>query len=199
MQGTLWAGVVVSLCFLLFRFYVRLKIFRRLHFEDPFVFAAWLMNLVNAVIWQKTATELYLVIAVESGQIDMPLPEYISHVYIQLHALFASYLLYYTALWSVKLSFLFFFRNLGNDIRRQRIFWYCVFAYTIASYFTCLGIIDYKCLVEQKGLGKHSSAPRDRGLMNLPHSGMSKRPCRSLCKSLSSGSYLFRHYNRWPQ
>lgn len=156
--GTLWAGVTVSLFFLLFRFYVRVKIFRRLHIEDPFVLAAWLMNLVNAVIWQKTANKLYSVIAVESGQISMPPPEYDSNVYSQFHGLFASYLLYYTALWCVKLSYLLFFRNLGNSIRRQRILWYWVFAFTMASYVSCLCMIDYRCLVEPRGLARCETA-----------------------------------------
>ncbi|CAD6588374.1 MAG: hypothetical protein ASARMPRED_003539 [Alectoria sarmentosa] len=122
-KGTLWAGVAVSFCFLTFRVYVRLKIFRRLHIEDPFVLAAWLMNLANTIVWQKTAKKLYSVIAVESGQIFMPPPEYSSYLYIELQSLFASELLYYTALWSVKLSFLLFFRNLGNNIRRQMLLW----------------------------------------------------------------------------
>ena len=112
------------------------------------------MNLANAAIWQKNAKMLYVIIAVNSGQIPTPTPEQFSYVYTELHSLFASYLLYYTALWSIKLSFLLFFRNLGNDIRRQRIFWYCVLAYTIASYITCIGMIDYKCTMEPGGLGK---------------------------------------------
>lgn len=152
--GTLWAGVAVSFCFLLFRFYVRLKIFRRLHIEDPFVLAAWLMNVVNAAIWQKTANELYSVIGVESGHIAMPAPEYSSHIHVELHSLLASELLYYTALWSVKLSFLLFFRNLGNYIRRHMILWYCVLAFTIASYAVCLCMLDYRCLVEPRGIAE---------------------------------------------
>ena len=144
--------MAVSFCFLIFRFYVRLKIFRRLYIEDPIVFAAWLMTLANAVVWQKTANELYSVIAVESGQISMPPPEYLSYVYIQLHSLFASFVLYYTALWSVKLSFLLFFRTLSNSIRRQMILWYWVLAFTIASYVSCLCMMDFRCLVEPRGL-----------------------------------------------
>ena len=153
-QETLWAGVAVSFFFLLFRFYVRLKIFRRLHIEDALVLAAWLMNLANAAIWQKNSKNLYLFIAVESGQMARPAPEHFSYIYTEFHSMFASYILFYTALWSIKLSFLLFFRELGNDIRRQRIFWYCVLAYTVASYITCLGMIDYKCLLESGGLGK---------------------------------------------
>lgn len=193
----MWAGVAVSFCFLLFRFYVRLKIFRRLHIEDPFVLAAWLMNLANAVIWQKSANELYSVIAVESGQLTIPPPEYFSSVYIELHSLFASELLYYTALWSVKFSFLLFFRNLRNDIRRQMILWYWVLAFTIASYVGCLCMINYKCLVVPRGIGRQSPSPKEPGLRYL-HSGMSKRPRRSRCTSLSSICDRIRHYNRRP-
>ena len=111
------------------------------------------MNLANAAIWQKNAKTLYMVIAVNSGQIPRPTPEQSSYNYTELRCLFASYLLYYTALWSIKLSFLLFFRNIGNDIRRQRIFWYWVLACTVASYMACLGMIDYKCLLEPGGLG----------------------------------------------
>ena len=146
----------------MFRVYVRLKIFRRLHIEDPFVLAAWLMNLANTIVWQKTAKKLYSVIAVESGQIFLPSPEYSSYVYIEVRSLFASEFLYYTALWSVKLSFLLFFRNLGKDIRRQMILWYCVLAFTIASYIGCLCMMDYKCLVESRDLGKRFTSPRER-------------------------------------
>ena len=146
----------------MFRVYVRLKIFRRLHIEDPFVLAAWLMNLANTIVWQMTAKKLYSVIAVESGQIFMPPSEYSSYFYIELQSLFASELLYYTALWSVKLSFLFFFRNLGNNIRRQMILWYCVLVITIASYIGCLCMMDYRCLVESRGLGKCFTIPRER-------------------------------------
>lgn len=194
----MWAGVAVSFCFLVFRFYVRLRIFRRLHVEDPFVLAAWLMNLVNTVIWQKTANELYSVIAVESGQLPMPRPEYFSHVYIELHSLFAAEFLYYTALWSVKLSFLLFFRKLGNCLRRQMILWYCVLAFTIASYVGCLCMMDYRCLVGPRDLGKHSSSLRECGLIYTLQSGLSKCPRRSLCTYPSLTSHRIRHYNGWP-
>ena len=144
----------MSFCFLLFRFYVRLKIFRHLHVEDPFVLAAWLMSLANAVVWQKNANQLYTVIAVESGVVTIPPPELMPNIYVGLHSLFASSLLYYTALWSVKLSFLMFFRNLDNSIRRQKVLWYSVLAFTLASYIACLGMIDYRCVIEAGGLGK---------------------------------------------
>lgn len=116
------------------------------------------MNLAYAILWQSVAKKLYSVIAVESGQIYMPSPEFFSCVYIELHSLLASFLLYYTALWSIKLSFLLFFRNLCKPLRRQMILWYYVLGYTIVSYITCLCTIDYRCLATSGGLGKNSSS-----------------------------------------
>lgn len=116
------------------------------------------MNLAYAILWHNVANKLYSVIAVDSGQIRMPPPEYLSCVYVELHSLLASFLLYYTALWSIKLSFLLFFRKLCQSIRGQMILWYYVLGYTIVSYITCLGMIDYRCLARPGGLGKNSSS-----------------------------------------
>ena len=154
----MWAGVAISFCFLIFRLYVRLKLFRRLHIEDPLVLAAWLMNLAYAVLWQKNANKLYFVLAVERGQISIPHHQFASYLEIEIRSQFASYLLWLTALWSIKISFLLFFRNLGNHIRRQMILWYCVLAYTVASYVTCLGMAGYRCVAAKHGLGKVTSS-----------------------------------------
>ena len=134
------------------------------------------MNLANAALWQKTANELYAVIAVDNVQRSLP----------PLHSIFTSYLLYYTALWSIKLSFLLFFRKLGIDIRRQRIFWYCVLGYTVASYIICLGTIDYKCLVEPGGLGKCSLNRGKRGLIDSPQRNVNPPMPLIICLPISS-------------
>ena len=134
------------------------------------------MNLANAALWQKTANKLYAVIAVDNVQRSLP----------PLHSILTSYLLYYTALWSIKLSFLLFFRKLGIDIRRQRIFWYCVLGYTVASYIICLGTIDYKCFVEPGGLGKRSSNRGKRELIDSPQRNVNAPTPLILCLPISS-------------
>ena len=50
LQGGLWVGFIVSLSFLLFQLYVRLRVSHRLRVDDVFVVAAWLMNLTNAIL-----------------------------------------------------------------------------------------------------------------------------------------------------
>ena len=193
----MWTGAAVSFCFLLFRFYVRLKAFRRLDIDDPFVFVAWLMTLANAIVWQVTSKELYDIIAVDTGQRLMPEPEYNSRVSILHRSLIATYFLYYTALWSIKISFLLFFRNLSKTIRRQMLLWYFVSASTIASYIICVCMINYKCLVGPQNIGKVASRPREHGLTSWFHSRMSELPSRSLLDPIPSSSYCVRHRDRW--
>ena len=125
---------------------MRVRIFRRLHLDDVFVFGALIMTLANASLWQATSQQLYLSIAVSSGQIPLPPPDFLSQIYTFLHGELASLFLYIASLWLVKFSFLWFFRGLGKKIRRQRMLWWCVSAFTGASLCVCLGMFDYRCL-----------------------------------------------------
>lgn len=145
-----WAGVAISFGFLLFRIYVRLRIFRRLFIDDPFLIAAWLMTLANAIIWQVTVEPLYLTVGLVSGQITSPPQDFISKSFTYLHAQFSSYVLYYTSLYLTKFSFLLFFRKLGNKVKRQRVIWWSALLFVIASYAVSFGISDFSCLVGSK-------------------------------------------------
>ena len=48
-QGVVWAGVAVSLVFLLIRLFARCKGFKKLFVDDAFVIFAWLLALLTAV------------------------------------------------------------------------------------------------------------------------------------------------------
>ena len=141
----------MSLGFLIFRLYVRLRTSRRLRVDDAFVIAAWLMNLANAILWQVLASDLYMSIAVASGQMLVLPTDFFSRIYIFIHSQLASQFLFTTGLWAIKVSFLLFFRGLGNKIRRQRIIWWCALGFTAASYPVCLSLYNYRCLVRPDG------------------------------------------------
>ncbi|GLA74922.1 hypothetical protein AtubIFM55763_006174 [Aspergillus tubingensis] len=83
------------------------------------------------------------------GSIDYSnLPKNIAAIEVRyLRGQLAGYLLSYTSLWSVKLSFIFFFRHLGNRFRAQRILWWVVLAFVIACYGGTLGVLDYAFIV----------------------------------------------------
>ena len=146
-KGILWTGVAVSLSFYIFRIWVRVKIFRRLFPDDAFVLAAWLMATAYAAIWQWCGSQLYISIAVASGKLLKPPPDILSQVKTFLRGLFVAYVLFYTCLWCIKLSFLLFYWKFVNHVRRQRILWWAVLVFTVASYAVCLGLVDYSCLL----------------------------------------------------
>ena len=149
--------MAVSFAFLGFRICVRLKFFRRLYIDDALVIAAWLMTVANAAIWQAAIEPLYLTVAITSGQVAMPPPDYVTTTFfVYTHSQFATIVLYYTSLYTIKLSFLFFFRILGDKVRRQQIIWWSALAFVVAAYLITFSLLDFKCLVgpKSKAIGK---------------------------------------------
>lgn len=132
--------------FIAFRVLVRYKIFGRLQPDDGLVFFAWILLLANTIIWQTGKHALYENIAVSSGHL-FPRPVNFEHNSEQyLRKSVAVIIFFYTSLWSIKLSFLIFFKKLGHKVNYQDVVWWSVLAITACSYFACIGNINYKCL-----------------------------------------------------
>lgn len=145
-KGVAWGGVAITaLCFLL-RIFIRLRTLRRLLLDDYLILLAWLMLLANAAIWQVEKDDLYDSIAVLSGDLSQPLENFIHETQNSLRAIAAVVILFYSSLWCIKFSFLLFFRPLGDKVERQRLLWWTVFVITAASYFACIGTVEYTCL-----------------------------------------------------
>ena len=67
---------------------------------------------------------------------------------------------FYSSLWSIKISFLIFFRRLGTNVKHQKLLWWPVFAITLATYFICIGTIQYSCLIRSfEYLATHCAKP----------------------------------------
>lgn len=145
----IWAGVAVSLVFLLIRLFARWKTFKKLFWDDFFVIFAWLLVLLTAVDYQVIQRWASQFIAVTSDQHQPPPSSYLedledSEKYFKSSIVVLVF--FYTSLWAVKVSFLLFFRRLGHNVTGQKVLWWCVFAFTLASYFVCIGDIQYSCL-----------------------------------------------------
>lgn len=56
-------------------------------------------------------------------------------------------ILYYSCIWSIKFSFLIFFRKLGagTHVKAHTIWWWVVFSFTLAGWIVCIADFDYKC------------------------------------------------------
>lgn len=152
----LWTGVAVSLCFLAFRGYVRLKVFRQLCLDDILVLTAWLIFLANAILYQVMLPSLYLLIKVYEA-VDMEglaaIPQDLpAKLDFFLRANMASNFALWCCLWAVKASFLAFFRKLGHHVARQNILWWCALSFTVVSFAINFAIWDYKCSLGKFGV-----------------------------------------------
>lgn len=144
-KGIYWGGVVITAIFFAFRIYVRLKAFRRVYSDDLLVLAAWLMLLTSAIIWQFDKESLYEQMELTSGQL-LPSAGFEHRVEKALRGSLVEIVFFYSSLWSVKVSFLIFFRRLGHKVKGQKQLWWFVLIVTLASYIVCLSLINYNCL-----------------------------------------------------
>ena len=142
----MWAGVGVSLIFILFRVYVRLTVFRRLFIDDACLFAAWLMFLAYAIIWQQTYHFPYTSNRVSLGEIPLP-ADFVSQVYKYTRADIGVTLLNTIGLWAIKLSFVLFFRKLGQNVAKQRVLWWMVVGALIVGFAVVVGCYDWPCMI----------------------------------------------------
>ena len=132
--------------FVSFRFWARIKGFKRLYWDDFFVFVAVILHIVTGIVWQTfMAHDMYEMMSVVAG-LQLPGPNFLAHVHRYGKSSLASLLLFYSTLWAIKFSFLVFFRRLGKHVRRQRLLWWPIFGFTVTSYLIILGITPYGCL-----------------------------------------------------
>ena len=136
--------MAVSLCFLVFRLYVKIKSFRRLYSDDWLVLAAWVMLLAFAILWQIEAPTLYQQYAVQSGTEPFT-PSFISKDTKLLRLIVLFITLFYSCLWTVKLSLLLFFRRLGSKVIGHQVWWWSILVITVLSWAACIADINWRC------------------------------------------------------
>lgn len=141
----MWAAVATSCLFVIFRLVVRVRSFKKLQVDDYLVVAAWCMFLASSIVWQIKAYILYWLYDVVHGRLQhltgflREYPTFMPHI-VTWNVLF------YSCLWTIKFSFLVFFRRLQSRVeRKQRIWWWVVFTITVITWVACIADIDYNC------------------------------------------------------
>ncbi len=145
-KGVEWTAFGLGAIFFAARIGVRIKVFRRLYVDDGLVLAALLFLLVNAILAQVGRDSVELSYAVISGQINPPPADFPKRTEGYLRETIATIIFFFSGLWAIKLSFLVFFKRLGQNVRHQKPVWWTVLAITGTTYLVCLGTIDYRCL-----------------------------------------------------
>ncbi|RAL04540.1 uncharacterized protein BO80DRAFT_441416 [Aspergillus ibericus CBS 121593] len=143
----LWVCLTISTFFVLIQISLESCLNRQLSSADVLVLAAWLLYLGNGIVWSATYEQMFEVIALGTSTTNpSSIPQNIAWIEKRyLRGQLAGYLISYSSLWLIKLSFVFFFRKLGNRYRAQRILWWAVLAFVIACYGGTLGVLDYAC------------------------------------------------------
>ncbi|KAI0018949.1 hypothetical protein F4780DRAFT_749400 [Xylariomycetidae sp. FL0641] len=140
--GVMWSGTAFSIIVVIARLIIRRKLFRQFKTDDFLVISALVFYLASTLTWTILINNLY--ITLNSNPVD---PIALLNTFgPALHGNLASYICSWSCLWSIKLSFMSFFHGLGRQVRSQRILWWCVLVFIIASYIVCIGLLDYGCL-----------------------------------------------------
>lgn len=145
--AAIWALVALSGITLVCRLVSRFQGPHRLFLDDGLVVFPWLLSLVTAAVWQWDARDMYYIMNVQAGLATYAPDKYLPSLRNWLNASLIAELFFYTALFSIKMSCLFFFRRLGNKINYFRYIWWGVLFVTVSCYLASVGNVDYKCLV----------------------------------------------------
>ncbi|KAF1999552.1 hypothetical protein P154DRAFT_381605, partial [Amniculicola lignicola CBS 123094] len=144
--GIVWGGFTIATIFVGCRAGLRFRTFRRFYIDDVFVLVAWVMVLASTILWQCLADSMYFINAVARG-VQMPPSDFAERSESFSKASIALMVLFYSALWSIKLSFIFFFRRLYVNMGSWTRFWWITLTITIAAWAVCVGNVDFKCLM----------------------------------------------------
>jgi len=119
-QAGAWLIATIETIALAARLYVRYWRFTRFYWDDFFCVVGWAFSIPLAV--QTTLTSdrhILLDSGADSLFLGRPMTQF----------------LFYTSLWSIKISFLIFFRRIGiSALENLRKYWIGVFCFTILTY-----------------------------------------------------------------
>lgn len=104
------------------------------------------MLLATAITWQCISDDMYQTLYITGGQTSVIASTLIKDRERSLKAMLGAIFLFISGLWSVKFSFLIFFRRLGDNVAGQKYHWWMVFLFTLATYFIGIGTIQFQCL-----------------------------------------------------
>lgn len=140
----LWAGIAVSLLFLIFRLFVELRTFRKLNADAYLVILAWTMSFGSAILFQVKGSPLYELYAIGSRQKSVGSGS-VDRIRGFLRIMVPFQILFICGLWTIKLSLLIFFRRMGSSVKGHKTWWWFVLVINILGWVASIGTIDFDC------------------------------------------------------
>lgn len=145
----------MSFCFVPFRLGVRYKVFNKLYVDDALVVLAWLLLFGHCLALDLYCDDLFGVLNTSAG-LEPPSENIFQQLQGYFNVLVITTFLSPFCLWSIKASFLVFFRRLLVGVRKHERVWLVVTIYVAISFCVWMGCVQWKCTIGsvQEHLGK---------------------------------------------
>ncbi|KAJ4374837.1 hypothetical protein N0V83_001915 [Neocucurbitaria cava] len=88
----------------------------------------------------------YMKYVLSGMMLPTDLPRLFEAIKVYLHGSLAVLLMFYIGLWTIKINFLIFFKQLGYQITYYRVYWWGITIFTVIAGAACIGDIQYDCL-----------------------------------------------------
>ncbi|KAH8161270.1 hypothetical protein CIB48_g6973 [Xylaria polymorpha] len=145
-KGITWAGFALCVIVFISRISIRVVCFRRFFVEDYLMMLALTILLAITILGQLYVGYIYNFVTVSNGD-QLPSPDFLSETSTGLRSFAALTVLNYVGIWLVKLNFLLFSAVLEKNVDKYRYFWWFAVCFNITAGATCIGLIDFKCVL----------------------------------------------------
>lgn len=89
---------------------------------------------------------IYYVWNISDGAIYPPPADLFEKLEKEIHQGLAVTILNFVSLWCIKFAFLVLFKKLGRNVAKQKILWWTVLVFTIATLVISIGVQAYQCV-----------------------------------------------------
>jgi hypothetical protein len=178
-----WSLFGFAAMFFFLRIGVRLKYSKSLFYDDGFACFALVCLLAHAIVLTTMASDMYTTLALEKmmgnkkrqappdmGQAPPDMAQMapiFAKITRYLKLQFSATFLFWSCLWSVKASFLAFFKRLTNNLKAHVIAWWVIVGITVLAFVGC--VISYPISCSSFEPSKYSLEPHARGEQSLIH------------------------------
>ena len=148
MSGTktiIWVMVSVAILLFAFRVAIRLYVFRRLLIDDVAVGIALVLLISVAVMYKYAIPIIFELDRIAKGK-EALAPAFLPRASLFLKLQFAIIVLFWTTLWTVKISFLLFYRSLFSGLPDHMLGWWIVCGFALIGYLLCWGFQLGSCV-----------------------------------------------------
>lgn len=119
---------------------------KRFFSDDCLVIVAWLLSFGISIIYTVLVDQAFEVVSFGAGLLYPAPRDFPVRTQQFYRSWTSSFMVFYTSLWCIKLSFLLFFHRLIPDsLRSLRWHWWGVLAVTVPSYAICFATLPYPC------------------------------------------------------